>query len=90
MLHAHLRSLAFAKTKLVKEAQHELPVLKYMLRIDVLNGVVGCVDVRVAILESGLKDKRSGVSVPSSGTVVRASVAAHAIHTLDVCVLDIG
>lgn len=58
--------LALAKAELVKEAKNELSMLKDMLGVNVLNGIVGCVDVGVAVLERGLKDERSWVPVPGS------------------------
>jgi len=79
--------LAFTEPKFVQEAQHELPVLKYVLRVNVLDSVVGRVYVRVTILESSLKDERSGKPVPRSGTVVRTGIAADTVDTLNVRVL---
>lgn len=73
--------------KFVQEAQHELPVLKYVLRVNVLDSVVGRVDVRVTVLKRSLKDERSREAVPRSGTVVRAGIAADTVHALNVRVL---
>lgn len=81
--------LAFAEAKFVQEAQHELSMLKYVLGVNVLDSIVGCVDIRVAILESSLEDERRGVSVPCSRAVIRASIATDAVYTLNIRVLRI-
>ena len=78
--------LTLAETKLIKETQHKLSVLKDMIRINVLDGVVSSMDVGVAVLESSFEDERSREAVPCSRAVVRASVSA---GTVDACNIGI-
>lgn len=49
--------LALAEAELVQEAKNKLSVLKDVFRVNVLNGVIGCVDVGVTVLERSLKDE---------------------------------
>ena len=58
-----------------------------MVGVNVIDGIVCCVDVWVAVLESRLEDEASRKSVPSRRTVIRASIAARAADVWDVGVL---
>lgn len=90
-VHASLTAtvlLTFAETKLIKEAEHKLSVLKNMVRVNVLDSVVSGVDVRVAVLECGFKDERGWESVPCCGAVIRASVSTDTVDALDIGVLS--
>jgi hypothetical protein len=89
MLYLVERSLALAEPELVQKSENELSMLEHVLRINVLEGIIGCVDVGVTVFECRLEDERSRVPVPSSGTVIRARVAANAIDALNVSVLQI-
>jgi hypothetical protein len=45
------------KSELIKVSKNELSVLKNVLGINVLNGIVWCVDIRVAVFERCLEYK---------------------------------
>jgi hypothetical protein len=62
-------------------------MLKDMLRIDVLDGVIGGVDVRVAILKRSLEHERCRETVTGGTTVIGACVTALALNICDVGVL---
>lgn len=87
MLKLFKRLLVLAESELVQEPKNELSVLEHVFGVDVLDGVVGGVDVRVAVLERSLENERSRVSIPRGRAVVRASVTADAVHTFDVGIL---
>lgn len=62
-------------------------MLKDMLRVDVLNGVVGSVDVWVAVFKGSFEHERCGESITSCTAVIGACVAALALDVCDVGVL---
>jgi hypothetical protein len=78
---------ALTEPKLVQKAKYKLTVLEYVLGINVLNGVVCSVDMRVTVLECCFKDKGSWVSVPSSRTMIRAGIATDTVDAFNIGVL---
>lgn len=80
--------LALAEAKLVQESKNKLSMLEHVIGVNVLDGVLGCVNVRVAVLEHRFEDERSRVSVPRSRAVVRARVAANTVDPFNICVLQ--
>lgn len=87
MLKLFKRLLALAEPGLVQGPKNDLSVLEHVFGVDVLDGVVSGVDVRVAVLERGLENERSRVSIPRGRAVVRASVSADAVDAFDVGIL---
>jgi hypothetical protein len=75
------------KPEFIEVPKNELTMLKDVLRVNVLDGVVRCVDVGVAVLERSLKDKRSGEPITRCRAVVRTSVSTLALYVCDVGVL---
>jgi hypothetical protein len=62
-------------------------MLKDMLRVDVFDGVVGSVDVWVAILKRSLEHERCWEPITSGTTVIGACVTALALNICNVSVL---
>jgi hypothetical protein len=83
--HSHL--LALTEPHLVQEAENKFTVLENVIRINVIDGVVCGVNIRVAVLECRLEDEASRESAPGSRAVIRASISAGAFHVCDVGVL---
>jgi hypothetical protein len=63
-------SLALTEAKLVQESKYKLTVLQDMLRINVVDGIIGCVNVGVAVLKCSFEDERSWVTIPCSRAMV--------------------
>jgi hypothetical protein len=62
-------------------------MLQDMLRIDVLDSVVGSVNVWVAVLKRSLEHERCRETITSGTTVIGACVTALALNICDVGVL---
>lgn len=75
--------------KLVHQAQGHLGVLKHVVKRQVLDEIVGAVDVLVRVLKGRLDDKRRGVAGLGGRRVVRASIAALGLDPGDAAVLQV-
>lgn len=80
----HLKS---RKSKFIHEAHDELRVLEHVLDANVLNSVIGAVDVGAAVVVVSLEDEGGWVPVASGGRVVGASVATGSLNIANVAVL---
>lgn len=76
-----------AKPKLVYVAEDELAMLQNVIRVNVLDGVVNSMDVRVAVFKCRLENKRCRESIACGRTVVGAGVATLALDVGNVGVL---
>lgn len=65
-------------------------MLKHVLWVNVFDGIIGGVDVGIAVLKCCFENERSRVSVPRSRAVIRACVAADTVDALDVRVLQVS
>jgi hypothetical protein len=65
-------------------------VLENVLGVNVIDGVVCGVNIRVAVLECRLEDEASRESASGSRAVVRASIPAGAFDVCDVGVLRVS
>jgi hypothetical protein len=83
--HSHL--LALTEPHLIQEAENKFTVLENVLGVNVIDGVVCSVNIRVTVLECRLEDEASRESAPGSRAVVRASVPTGAFDVCDVGVL---
>lgn len=88
MLYLVRRLLTLAESKFIQKSEKQLSMLQHVLGVNVLDGVIGCVDVRIAVVKRSLEDERSRVSVPCSRAVVRARVAADTVDALNVGILQ--
>jgi hypothetical protein len=84
-----LLQVVLAKAKLIQIAKNELAMLQDMVGVDVVDRIVHCVNMRVAVLKSRLKNKRGRESVTCGGTVVGAGVATLALNIGNVGVLHL-
>ena len=75
------------KSQLVAESQGHARVLEHVVERQVLDQVLGRVDVVVRVLEGRLDDKRRGVPGLGGGGVVGAGVAALGLDVGDGAVL---
>lgn len=63
-------------------------MLKHMVEREVLDVVVGGVDMRVGVLKSGLDDKGGGITGLGGRSMVRAGIATLGLNPGNVAVLD--
>jgi len=76
-----------SKSKLVGKGQAHLRVLQHVVETDVLDLVVGCMDMLVTVLEGRLDHECGGVAESTGRGVVGAGVAALGLDIGDVTVL---
>jgi hypothetical protein len=76
-----------AEAKLVYVAEDELAMLQNVVRVDVLDGVVDSVDMRVAVFKCRLENKRCWESITCGGTVIGTGVSTLAFDISNVGVL---
>jgi hypothetical protein len=81
-----MRLLKLGKRKLIRQAECQLRMLQHVVEAEVLNLVLGCVDLVVAVLEVRLNDEGRGVSSLGSAGVVGTSIAALGKNVWDVAV----
>lgn len=79
--------LNLAETQLIEEPENKLTMLKNVFGVNVLDGIVSSMNVRVAVLERGLENKRRRVTITSGRAVVRARISTDTIHVSNVGVL---
>jgi hypothetical protein len=77
----------FAEAKLVYVTEDELTMLKDVIGVDVFDGVVDSVDMRVAVFKCRLENKRCWESITCGGTVIGAGVSTLAFDISNVGVL---
>lgn len=77
------------ESQLVHKTQRHASVLKHVVKGQMLDGVLGAVDVGVRILKGRLDDKGRGVAGLGGRGVVRAGVAALGLDPRDMAVLAI-
>lgn len=63
-------------------------MLEYVLRVNMFDGIIGGVDIGIAVLKCRFEDEGSRVSIPCSRAVVRARVAANTVDALNVGILQ--
>lgn len=73
--------------KLVDETQGESCMLKHVVKGQVLDEVLGRVNMGIRVLKSGLNDKGGGISSLGGRCVVGAGVATLSLDPRDAAVL---
>ena len=63
-------------------------MLEDVIGVNMLDGVIGCVDMWVAIFECGLKHERRRIAISVCRSVIRASVSTLTFNVGDVGILD--
>jgi hypothetical protein len=86
MSYSNMRLLELSKRKLVRQAKCQLRMLQHVVEAEVLNLVLGGVDLIVAVLEVRLDNERRGVSGLGSAGVVGAGVATLGQNVRDIAV----
>ena len=75
------------EAQFVNKTKGHLGMLEHVVKGQVLDAVVGTVDVRVGVFECGLDNKSRGVASLGSGSVVGAGVTALGLDPRNIAVL---
>jgi hypothetical protein len=75
------------ETQLVNKAEGHAGMLQHVVKRQILDVIVGAVNVRVRVLKSGLDNKSRGVTGLGGGSVVGAGIATLGLNPRDVAVL---
>lgn len=87
-IHLLLLSAEISITKLIREAKGQLGMLEHVVEAQILNLVLGSVDMVIGIGERTLDDESTGVSSLARGRMIGAGVSALSEDVWDITVLE--
>lgn len=89
LMHIHLLlSAEISTTKLIREAKGQLGMLEHVVEAQILNLVLGGVDMIIGIGERTLDDESTRVSSLARGRMIGAGISAFSEDVWDITVLE--